>query len=332
MLTGFLVVSITSLGVLVVGTVVPHLFARAGHQEAVDTGWLVLATVVALLTALAASLLATRHLVAPMEVALATARAFAAGDHSARVPDLGRPELTEVVDALNAAANEVEQSEQDRQRHTADIAHELRTPLTVLQAGLEELRDGLVQPTPAALATLHDQATRLGRVVNDLAELSAVESVGLQLKLERIDLGAVADEALRDRASAMSDAGLSCRRELCSGVVVLADRDRVHQILGNLLANGTAYCRPGDEVVVRVHAEGDHGVLEVADTGPGLTDAERVRAFDRTWRGRSARGTPGSGLGLTIVRALVLAEGGQVHLSSTAGRGTVVRVALPLVR
>ena len=332
MLTGFLVVSITSLGVLVVGTVVPHLFARAGHQEAVDTGWLVLATAVAFLTALAASLLATRRLVAPMAAVLATARAFAGGDHAARVPELGRPELTELVDALNAAASEVERSEQERQHHTADIAHELRTPLAVLQGGLEELRDGLAQPTPATLATLHDQATRLGRVVNDLAELSAVESAGLQLELERIDLGAVSDEALQARTRAMSDAGLSWRGELCSGVTVLADRDRLHQILGNLLANATGYCRPGDEVIVRVRARGDQGVLEVADTGPGLTDEERARAFDRSWRGPSTRGTPGSGLGLTIVRALVLAEGGQVTLSSEAGRGTVVRVALPLAR
>ncbi len=175
-LAGFLVVSMTALGVLFVGTVLPHLLARAGHREAVDTGWLVLAAVVAALTAVVASLLAARHLVAPMQVALVTARDFAGGDHTARVPDLGRPELVELVDALNAAASEVERSEQDRRRHTADIAHELRTPLTALQAGLEELRDGLVQPTPDVLAALHEQATRLGRVVNDLAELAAVES------------------------------------------------------------------------------------------------------------------------------------------------------------
>ena len=330
-LSGFLVVSISSLGVLVVGTVVPHLFARAGHLDAVDTGWLAIATLVATLTALAASLMATRHLVAPMEVALATSKAFAAGDHTARVPDLGRPELAELVDALNAAATEVEQSEQDRRRHTADIAHELRTPLTVLQAGLEELRDGLVQPTPDTLAVLHDQASRLGRVVNDLAELSAVESPGLPLALGRVDLAVVSEDALVTRGSALSDAGLTWRADLRSGVVVLADADRLHQVVGNLLANCTAYCRAGDTVVVRVREDGQDGVLEVVDTGPGLSDEECCRAFDRSWRGRGAKGAPGSGLGLPIVRALVLAQGGRVELSSAVGTGTTVRVALPLV-
>ena len=132
------------------------------------------------------------------------------------------------------------------------------------------------------------------------------------------------------RGSALSDAGLTWRADLVPGVVVLADADRLHQVVGNLLANCTAYCHPGDTVVVRVREDGDHGVLEVADSGPGLTDEERRRAFDRSWRGRGARGTPGSGLGLPIVRALVLAQGGRVELSSAVGAGTTVRVALPL--
>ncbi|HYN65247.1 MAG TPA: HAMP domain-containing sensor histidine kinase [Ornithinibacter sp.] len=330
LLTGFLVVSVAAVGVLFVGSVVPHLLAQAGRREAVDTGWLVLATVVALATAIVASILATRRLLTPLAVGLETARAFTAGDHSARVPDLGRPELAELVDALNAAAAEVERSEQDRRRHTADIAHELRTPLTVLQAGLEELRDGLVPPTPGTLAALHDQATRLGRVVDELAELSAVESEGLQLTLAPVDLGMVAEGAIATRARPMTEAGLTWRAELGSAVVVLADVDRLHQVVGNLLANSTAYCRPGDTVVVRVRTDGRHGLLEVVDTGPGLTDDERHRAFDRSWRGRQARGTPGSGLGLPIVRALVLAQGGRVQLSSAVGTGTKVRVALPL--
>jgi two-component system, OmpR family, sensor histidine kinase BaeS len=277
-----------------------------------------------------AATVVTRRMVAPVKVALATADDFAAGDHSVRLPDLGRPELTELVDALNAAAGEVERSEQGRRRNTADIAHELRTPLTALQAGLEELRDGLVAPTPDMLAALHDQATRLGRVVNDLAEQSALESPDLQLALEHVDLAIVSEDALLARGSALSDAGLRWRADLVPGVVVLADADRLHQVVGNLLANCTAYCRPGDSVVVRVREDGGQGVVEVADDGPGLTDEERRSAFDRNWRGPRAKGTPGSGLGLPIVHALVLAQGGEVQLSSAVGTGTTVRVALPL--
>ncbi len=328
LLTGFLAVSLTALGVLTLGSVVPHLVARTGHREAVDTSWLVLAAVVAALTAVAASLLATRRLAAPVQEVLALTRVFAAGDHSVRLPDPGRPELAELVDALNAAAREVERSEQARRRHTADIAHELRTPLTILQAGLEELRDGLVPPQHGTLVALHDQATRLGRVVSDLAELSAVESEELQLTLAHVDLGVVVANAVQARARAMTDAGLTWRVDLEPRVVVHADVDRLHQVVGNLLANSTAYCRSRDAVVVRVHTDGPHGVLEVVDTGPGLTDDERQRAFDRSWRGLQATATPGSGLGLPIVRALVLAQGGRVELSSVVGIGTTVRVSL----
>ncbi len=331
LLAGFLGVSFAAVAVLFVGSVVPHLIARTGHQEAVDTGWLVVATVVAVLTAIVASTVVTRRMVVPVRVALDTARAFSAGDHTVRVPDLGRPELAELVDALNATAGEVERSEQARRRDTADVAHELRTPLTALQAGLEELRDGLVEPTPDRLSALYEQATRLGRVVNDLAELSAVESPGLQLALGRVDLAVVSEDALVARGSALSDAGLLWRADLVPGVVVLADADRVHQVVGNLLANCTAYCRPGDIVRVRVRVDGDHGVLEVVDTGPGLPDEDCRRAFDRSWRGRGARRTSGAGLGLPIVRALVLAQGGRVELSSTVEEGTTVRVTLPLV-
>ena len=332
LLAGFLAVAAAALGVLLVGTVLPHLDARSGHVEAVEIEWLLAATGVAVLTAVAVSVVVSHRMVVPMEVILDATRAFAAGDHSARVPDLRRAELAELVDTLNAAASEVERSEQARQRLTADIAHELRTPLTALQAGLEELRDGLVPPTPATLAALHDQASRLGRVVVDLAELSAVESGGLPLVLGRVDLGTVAQEALSTRWGAMSAAGLGARAVVEPSVFVVADGDRLHQVLGNLLANSTAYCRPGDTVEVCVRTEDGHGVLQVSDTGPGLAHDERTHAFDRRWRGRGARGTSGSGLGLPIVQALVLAQGGRVELTSAEGAGTVVRVMLPLAR
>ena len=116
------------------------------------------------------------RMVAPLEDMLRMTRAFAAGDHAARVPDSGREELADITHALNAAAAEVERSETVRRRFTDEIAHELRTPLAALQAGLEELRDGLVPAEPATLAALHDQAARLSRIVEDLDQLSAAES------------------------------------------------------------------------------------------------------------------------------------------------------------
>ena len=325
-----LAVALTVLALHTVGTVLPHFFAGSGAGELVSPGWLVLATVIAFALAVVLSLYVSRRLVAPLHRIIEMAHAFAAGDHALRIPDFGRPEIAEFVDALNGAAAEVERSEEARRRLTADIAHELRTPLTALQAGLEELRDGLVPPVHSRLVALHDQATRLGRIVNDLAELSAAESANLVLNLGPIDLGEQAEVAVLMHQGALIAAGLDVRCDVVPGVDVLGDVDRLHQVVANLLANTGQYCRPGDRVVVRVRAGESHGLLEVVDTGPGLAAEELPHAFDRSWRGAASRGTSGSGLGLPIVRALVLAQGGEVAISSEPGHGTVVRILLPL--
>lgn len=329
-LAGLLLVSLSSLGVLAVGTVVPHFLALSGRHEEIDTGWLLAATGLALLVAVVSSVVVARRMVAPIQRIIDAVAAFGQGDHSSRLPDLGRPELAELVDSLNSAADEVARSELSRQRLTADIAHELRTPLTALQAGLEELRDGFVPAQPSTLDALHAQAVRLGRIVTDLAELSDAESDGLTLARIPVDLGTVVNTAVSEREHAMTGAGLVIRRALAPGVVVAGDADRLHQVVGNLLANCTAYCRSGDTVDVRVSTHLGRGVLEVADSGPGIDDTDRARAFDRRWRGEGSRATAGSGLGLPIVRALVLAHGGTVRLSAASPSGMVVRIELPL--
>ena len=329
LLTALLLVSMTGIAVHAVGTVIPHLTATEGHEDPVSAEWLLAATALAALVAAAVSVIVARRVVGPMDELIGAANAFAVGDHGVRLPDLHRPELAELVEALNAAAAEVERSEQARRHLSADIAHELRTPLTALQAGLEELRDGLVEPDRGTLASLHDQAARLSRLVNDLGELSAAEASGLQLSIGRVDLARVAELALTAHESSLLAAGLEVRRDISMGLVVDGDIDRLHQIVGNLLANARLYCRPGDEVTVRVQAVADRAVIEIGDTGPGFADDELDRAFDRSWRGSAATGTAGSGLGLAIVRALVLAQGGTVEIASERGVGTTVRVSFP---
>ena len=242
-------VSAASLVVLFVGTVVPHLVAEPPHpDDAVSVPWLMAATPLAVLTAVGLSTVMAFRLTRPIDGYIDTARRFAAGDHSARPADLGPPEFADLTRALSAAAEEIERSEGARRQLATDIAHELRTPLTALQAGLEELRDGLIPADPATLAALHDQATRLGRIVNDLAELSAAESPGVQLQLSVVDLANVATLALAARRGSMEAAGLVVEEDIDADTQVIADADRMHQVVGNLLANAVLYCRRGDRV------------------------------------------------------------------------------------
>ena len=180
------------------------------------------------------------------------------------------------------------------------------------------------------MAALHDQATRLGRIVNDLSELSEAESAGIQLHLAAVELAHVANLALAARQGSMESAGLLVERDIDLEVRVIADADRLHQVVGNLLANTVLYCRPGDRVSVRVRIDDGFGVLEVADSGPGFRAEELPHVFDRAWRGVSADGTRGSGLGLPIARALVEAQGGKLQVHSEEGHGAAISVLLPL--
>jgi two-component system sensor histidine kinase BaeS len=226
-------------------------------------------------------------------------------------------------------ADEVVRAETVRRRLAADVAHEVRTPLAGLQAGLEELRDGLQPADPARLASLHDQALRLGRIVRDLAELSAAESAALSLHPVDTDLTQVVAAALAAQLSRLDAAGLQVTTDLDTPAPVRGDPDRLHQTVANLLTNTARYCRPGDRVRLAVRIEGGAAVLEVADSGPGIPPDELPHAFERLWRGRDAAGISGTGIGLAVVRELITAHGGTVGITSPAGGGLTVTIRLP---
>jgi two-component system sensor histidine kinase BaeS len=226
-------------------------------------------------------------------------------------------------------ADEVVRSERVRRSLTADVAHELRTPLAALQAGLEEVRDGLRPADPERLAALHDQTLRLGRVVQDLADLSAAESAVLSLHPADTDLAEIAREALAAQKPLLASVGLHVESDLDSVVPVYADPDRLHQAVSNLLGNAARYCRPRDRVTVCASQHDGRAVLTVADTGPGISASELPHIFDRLWRGRQARAVAGSGIGLAVVRELITAHGGTVTADSHPGAGTTITIGLP---
>jgi signal transduction histidine kinase len=317
-------------GRTVVGTVRLTFPAGAAGGRSVAWSWVIGAAGVALAAALAVSAYVSRRLARPLVALAGAAHRLAAGDRTARAHLDAPGELGELARAFDTMADEVVGAETMRRRLAADVAHELRTPLAALQAGLEELRDGLGTPDTRRLAALHDQTLRLGRLVQDLADLSAAESAALSLHPVDANLTEVARTALAAQRPQLDAAGLQVDARLATPVPVRADPDRIHQAVANLLANAVRYCRPGDRVTVCAYAENGSAVLEVADTGPGIPAEELPHVFDRLWRGQHAHSVTGSGIGLAVVRELVTAHGGTVTAASPPDGGTTVTIRLPL--
>ncbi|GAB2856131.1 sensor histidine kinase [Nocardioides pacificus] len=306
-------------------------FGRAtdGSGRPLAWTWILLAGVIALLLALLAAWFVTRQLSRPVSALTDAARAFAAGERDTVVRERGVGELAVLAEAFDDAVDAVRRAEASRARMAADVAHELRTPLAALQAGLEELRDGLAPADPATLAGLHDQSLRVARIVGDLDTLFAAEGAVRAVRRDAVDLAALARDEVHARAAQLRGADLAVDLALPdSPVTVCGDSERLHQVLGNLLENCVRHCRPGDRVTVRVTG-GESPALLVADTGPGIAKADLPRIFDRFWRGSRQAGRPGSGLGLAVVRSLVEAMHGHVDVDSDGVTGTRFVITLP---
>jgi len=283
----------------------------------------------AALLALLAGLLAARRITRPISRLIEVTKAMGHGDRAVRVGEIRAPdELRDLAATFDRMADNMARQDQLRREVVADVAHELRTPVAVLQAGHEALLDGVITPTPGQLSSLRDEVLRLARLVDDLHTLSAAEAAALQLSLQPSDLAEIADAAAGSQAARFEAAGITLERRL-TPVTVLADAQRVHQVVTNLLGNALKFTPSGGRVTLEAGPADGQARLSVADTGAGIPSDELPRIFDRFWRGRQAAGVAGSGIGLAVVAELVRAHGGTVTATSTVGRGTQMVVTLP---
>jgi two-component system, OmpR family, sensor histidine kinase BaeS len=255
------------------------------------------------------------------------------GDLSARIEPSGGAEMEQLAQALNRLAATLQHAEGLRKDAAADLAHELRTPLTGIISRIEAAQDGVLADDAANLEAMHTEALRLKQLVADLGSLAEAQQPSLLLARTPVDVGRLVREACGVRAPAFAERGLGLIVE-DQTVVVAGDPARIRQILDNLLSNALRYTDSGGSVAVRSRIDGDHGVIQVADTGIGLTAEELPHVFERFWRSDKsrARSRGGAGIGLAIVRELVRAHDGRIDVSSHPGEGSTFTVRLPLLR
>ncbi len=275
-----------------------------------------------------------RSVVAPVKRLTHAAEAVAQGNLEARAAISAHDEIGQLGRAFNAMAENLARSQAARQAQTADIAHELRNPLAVLRGTLEAIADGVYTPTPENLDPALAQVQTLTRLVEDLRVLALADAGELRLERQQLDLAALLTREIEAHRVPLQEEGLGLTCTLPATLPeIYGDSDRLAQVLNNLLANAAHHVPTGGEVRVSARAE-QHGVLvQIADNGPGVPEADLPRLFERFWRGDPSRSrdTGGSGLGLAIARRIIEAHEGHIWATTTPGGGLTVAFWLPTI-
>ncbi|OZB89778.1 MAG: hypothetical protein B7X41_01000 [Microbacterium sp. 14-71-5] len=299
---------------------------------------LAIGVLVALAVAVGAGAWSSWRLLRPLDDLSAAAHRIAAGRYDEPVPPPREAELARVANDVNALAARLGETEARRMRLLGEVAHEMRTPLTVLDGYVEGLQDGVFAPEPELFAELSGELHRLRRLSEDLGALSRAEEGRLGLRVTRVDAAAIATAAAERLRPQLHDAGLELKAEPAHWPLpVDGDADRIAQVVTNLVGNALAATPPGGQVRVVALPDGGDAVIEVTDTGVGLTETDLERVFERFYRAAGpagpATGRPGTGIGLTIARGIAQAHGGSLVASSPGlGQGSTFTLRLPLAR
>ncbi|WP_188068129.1 HAMP domain-containing sensor histidine kinase [Brevibacillus brevis] len=273
-----------------------------------------------------------RTMVRPVVQVSTAAQRVARGNLSIRVPEpRGKDEVTSLVAAFNNLVQSLEHQEELRKRLTSDIAHELRTPLNTLLAQVEGMIDGIWEATPKNLDSTRSEVLRLSRLVRDLDQVIQVESGSLQMRSEEMELREVVKEVTESMSATFARAQVNFHFKGDHAVWITGDRQRLAQIVANLLTNACKHTPAGGKVIVTVDKPSTMVRLQVKDSGTGIDQKDLPYVFERFYRGdRSrARERGGAGLGLTIVKGIVEAHKGIISLDSSVGEGTTITILFP---
>lgn len=322
----------TKLGVVIVAAVAVTVITVA---LGVRAGWpLAIGGLLAGALALAMVQLLARGMTSPLREMAVAARAMARGDYSRRVTATSRDEVGELARAFNTMAGDLAEVDRMRRDLVASVSHELRTPISALQAVLENLVDGVESPDPEQLQTMLRQVERLGRLVEQLLDLSRLESGVVPLDKRSFELLPLLEQVVLEAELTTSQ---TTAKKVGFEVEVTprdlhleGDPERVHQVVANLIENAVRFSPESGIVGVSAKARDEEVVIEVTDMGPGIPAAEATHVFERFYRSDSARSSEGgTGLGLAIVRWIVDLHGGHIAVEQATPRGCRMVVALP---
>jgi two-component system OmpR family sensor kinase len=289
---------------------------------------LAFAGAIGILVAGALAVYLSRRITEPVQALSEAADRIAAGSYD--VPQIrARGEIGLLADRFQEMAARLQEAEELERNFLMTVSHELRTPLTAIRGHVEALREGVAQDEEArkeSLDVIAEEAGRLERLVGDVLDLAKLDTRRFTLLREEVDMGHLLERAYNAFAEEARRRGIDYRRDISARPVIVADGDRVLQIISNLLSNAFRWTPDGGRVDLQLGAE--NGVVSVAveDTGPGITPDEQERIFRPFW----SRDGTGTGLGLAIARELAAAHGGRIQLESVPGEGARFELVLPV--
>ncbi|AKU14899.1 sensor histidine kinase [Luteipulveratus mongoliensis] len=286
--------------------------------------------VILVLAALISALIAAR-LLRPVHALTLAAQRMQDGDTAARVQVRARGELGQLSRTFNQMSEHLERTEQQRRNMVSDISHELRSPLANVRGWLEATQDGVADLDPALVTLLLDETLTLQHLVDDLQDLAEADAGQLHLHREPVDITDLLESVRAAHRTAATSANVVLSAEITDGAEVFADPVRLRQAVSNLVSNAIRHTPAGGHVTLRAQQHTDQVMIEVTDTGGGISAEDLPHVFDRFWRADKSRSrhTGGSGLGLTIAKRLVEAHAGTLTATSEPDVATSFTITLP---
>lgn len=322
---------IRKISIVVIIIMLYILISETGIINMLVPGRLAVVGIISIVFAAIAGIILAGKISVPVKAATRAAKDIAQGNYNNRInTDICTMELSELGNAVNHMAESLDNQEMLRRRLTSDVAHELRTPVANVSSNIEAIIEGALEPTNERLSSCYNELERITGIITELEKLRQIEGENMILHIGHVDIYELAKEVKLIFENEMSKKNIRCDI-IGEHIDVCVDKDKMSQVLNNLISNAVKYTDNYGNIQITVIQENENVVITVKDNGCGIDDNDIPYIFERFYRTDKSRNrsTGGAGIGLTITRAIVQLHGGTIHVESKKGVGSLFKVTIP---
>ena len=318
---------IRKISIVVIIIMLYILISETGIINMLVPGRLAVVGIISIVFAAIAGIILAGKISVPVKAATRAAKDIARGNYNNRInTDICTMELSELGNAVNHMAESLDNQEMLRRRLTSDVAHELRTPVANVSSNIEAIIEGVLEPTNERLSSCYNELERITGIITELEKLRQIEGENMILHIGHVDIYELAKEVKLIFENEMSKKNIRCDI-IGEHIDVCVDKDKMSQVLNNLISNAVKYTDNYGNIQITVIQENENVVITVEDNGCGIDDNDIQYIFERFYRTDKSRNrsTGGAGIGLTITRAIVQLHGGTIHVESKKGVGSLFK-------